>query len=176
MKWDTSKAGEYKPEKVYAVTRDKKGFSTPVRGNIPTDLAGHIDRIAYMHGSPWGSKSAFIADAVYHRLVQVESLGLADNPDLSRSLNRSLGAVRTMQLEAESKELAKDVEDVKEAFSTAWNLKDYLALEAMLGDVRLRMDYVREPFRTQLQELCDAFREKLEAYRDVIDQWRKQEG
>lgn len=172
-KWGTSKAGDYSPNKIYPQSRDRKGFSSTIRTSISTDLVGHVKRVVGSEGNPWGSVAAFVADAIMHRLVYVDEYGIISDPDLSRSLGNALGAARTARIGMEVEAMTQAIDGDKKAMETAWRAGDYLALEAMIGDVMLRAETTRQPFKGKMLRLCEEYGDKLSGYRDLLDEWRE---
>lgn len=65
---------DYSPDQFYLSSRDKKGFSTTLRINLPPELMNELAMLAESKKLPYRTKADVVRDALYHRVEMLKEM------------------------------------------------------------------------------------------------------
>lgn len=66
---------KYSPDKFYTASRNKKGFATTIRVNVPPEVLSMLGQLVQSKVIPeYTTTEAFLRDAIVHRIKYVETM------------------------------------------------------------------------------------------------------
>lgn len=153
---------DYDPAAFYCESQDHNGHSANMRVHIKPEIRAGIERLiatGKLAHTPVNSFSAFVRDALHHRLHQVEQM--VDDPFFAHFIeNARLAAV----IQTRHAELLSDLQliaDAKLVLEAGMNANDVQNVQTQLLDYESMIPGSREPYAGQLTELTTKARSWL---------------
>lgn len=163
--WDTVSEDEwYSPRNFYTQSSDKQGHSSPVKMQIPKNLAGQVSRVVGSGAIPeYRSNQDFYRDAIFHRAHTVGRW--IDDAELVRE-------VTMLIIKAEEDQIAQQKKDAHDLIEvTQHNLEDMIHR----GDIARLREHIKDRLGKS-SSIPESFREEYVGLLKKYEKMAKSRG
>lgn len=154
------RAEPYSPDKFYTASTNKNDHSAKTTlYSPPNDIAAISNLIALRTFPQYKNYQDFVRDACHHRLEYLADK--ANDPRWQKYADERRHMIQMGELEREMQDRADELKQAEKMLQQATEIEDRVMLEDVLNRLEIRIEALREPYRTNLYNMCVKAKKKL---------------